>query len=290
MPTVTRTHYDVLGVPVDVPTDSLRSAYKKAARRSHPDVGGSAEEFVAVTEAYEVLSNPLKRREYDDELTTPQRPQEPVIPTHVPYTEPVRPTTAYRAPSVDNSFLSGTSFYLRTQVLLGFALGLQQLWLRRLLSPPWPPLPRVPFVLWWFCAGILIYPFVAALSLVILAVPLPLNAALTPSSSAPFVKPRLLTLAVLSASAFMFILAIGSFLPFPHVLPQFALVPVAYYVILTLTWWWRDDERVSPIHLGVSLLTLMACLVFASVPSPLLGVVVMLSVVAHIAARLLRRS
>ncbi len=64
-----RDYYDVLGVDKSVNDDDLKKAYRKAAKKYHPDLHpGDAEaekKFKEVNEAYEVLSNKEKRARYD---------------------------------------------------------------------------------------------------------------------------------------------------------------------------------------------------------------------------------
>ncbi|MCS5714364.1 molecular chaperone DnaJ [Herbiconiux sp. CPCC 205716] len=61
-------HYDVLGVSRDATTEEIKKAYRRLARELHPDVNPSPEAqetFKAVTHAYDVLSDPGQRRDYD---------------------------------------------------------------------------------------------------------------------------------------------------------------------------------------------------------------------------------
>lgn len=64
-----RDYYEVLGVARDAGQDDIRKAFRKLARKYHPDVAedkvaGEAK-FKELNEAYEVLSDPAKRRKYD---------------------------------------------------------------------------------------------------------------------------------------------------------------------------------------------------------------------------------
>ena len=60
-----KNYYDVLGVKEDASTDEIKKAFKKLARKHHPDAGGEEAKFKDISEAYEVLSDKEKREEYD---------------------------------------------------------------------------------------------------------------------------------------------------------------------------------------------------------------------------------
>jgi curved DNA-binding protein len=70
MPVEFKDYYATLGVAADASEDDIRKAFRKLARVHHPDVAkdkkASEEKFKEINEAYEVLSDPQKRREYDD--------------------------------------------------------------------------------------------------------------------------------------------------------------------------------------------------------------------------------
>jgi DnaJ-class molecular chaperone len=62
-------YYNLLGIPRNAPEKDVKAAYRRLARKYHPDVnpGDKAAEarFKEVNEAFEVLSDPEKRRKYD---------------------------------------------------------------------------------------------------------------------------------------------------------------------------------------------------------------------------------
>lgn len=63
-----RDYYDILGLDKNASKDDIKKAYRKLARKYHPDVSkepNAAEKFKEVKEAYEVLSDEQKRAQYD---------------------------------------------------------------------------------------------------------------------------------------------------------------------------------------------------------------------------------
>ena len=68
-------YYSALGVSKGAGDDEIKRAFRKKAHALHPDKGGDAEEFKKVNEAYQVLSDPQKRRQYDAHGTAEGQPQ-----------------------------------------------------------------------------------------------------------------------------------------------------------------------------------------------------------------------
>jgi len=65
-----RNYYEVLGVPKNASEKDVKSAYRKLARKWHPDANpndpkAAEEKFKEIAEAYEVLGDPEKRKKYD---------------------------------------------------------------------------------------------------------------------------------------------------------------------------------------------------------------------------------
>ena len=58
-------YYKTLGVPRTATADEIKKAFRKLARKHHPDAGGDEAKFKELNEAYEVLSDEKKRALYD---------------------------------------------------------------------------------------------------------------------------------------------------------------------------------------------------------------------------------
>src|SRR5690606_26919042 len=62
-------YYQILGVDPDADSKTIKAAYRKLARKYHPDVSdqpGAEDKFKEASEAYEVLGNEKRREEYDE--------------------------------------------------------------------------------------------------------------------------------------------------------------------------------------------------------------------------------
>src|SRR3954471_9430535 len=67
--TENKNYYEILGVKKSATADEIRKAFRKLARKHHPDVNpgdkAAEEKFKAISEANDILSDPKKRKIYD---------------------------------------------------------------------------------------------------------------------------------------------------------------------------------------------------------------------------------
>lgn len=59
-------YYAFLGVRPDASSEEVKSAYRQAARETHPDLHGEADRFQQLQAAYAVLRDPVQRMRYDE--------------------------------------------------------------------------------------------------------------------------------------------------------------------------------------------------------------------------------
>ena len=69
------THYELLGVRQDAAPAEIKKAFRKKVKLYHPDhtPGVDGSRFQAIVEAWDILSDPIKRRIYDRELLNSAR-------------------------------------------------------------------------------------------------------------------------------------------------------------------------------------------------------------------------
>jgi len=63
--------YKILGVNENTPQDEIKKVYRKLAVEHHPDKGGDENKFKEISEAYDILGDENKRREYDNSRKNP---------------------------------------------------------------------------------------------------------------------------------------------------------------------------------------------------------------------------
>ena len=111
-------YFAILGISPNATVDEIRSAYRRLAKEFHPDhYTGSSERFRNIQEAYSVLGNRRRRREYEQSIRkapirTPLRPTtspepEPLIPEDSPVDlDEVSPVRSFQSftPSFDEIF------------------------------------------------------------------------------------------------------------------------------------------------------------------------------------------
>lgn len=59
-------YYEILGITKDATARQIKKAYRKLSKECHPDVGGDCERFEKIQNAYGILSDPERRKRYDE--------------------------------------------------------------------------------------------------------------------------------------------------------------------------------------------------------------------------------
>src|ERR1700747_580548 len=97
-------HYEVLCIPVDADEGMIRSAFRRLARRYHPDAGSgsSSEKFRELTDAYETLLDPVRRTAYDNSLARPSI----AIPIRISHVRESRPAPVPHVVPLELAFAS----------------------------------------------------------------------------------------------------------------------------------------------------------------------------------------
>lgn len=67
-------YYSILGVNKTASEKDIKTAFRKLAAKHHPDKGGDHKKFIEIKEAYETLSDPEKRYQYDNPQPQSQNP------------------------------------------------------------------------------------------------------------------------------------------------------------------------------------------------------------------------
>jgi len=62
---MTKNYYEILGVEKKATKEDIKKAFRKLAQKHHPDKGGDEAKFKEITEAYSILADDKRRREYD---------------------------------------------------------------------------------------------------------------------------------------------------------------------------------------------------------------------------------
>ena len=61
-------HYETLGISKESSQNEIKKAYRSLAKKHHPDKGGDEEVFKKINDAYNILSDPSKKQQYDNPM------------------------------------------------------------------------------------------------------------------------------------------------------------------------------------------------------------------------------
>ncbi len=108
-----KSYYAILGIASDASQEDIKAAYRRLAKETHPDrYGGGTRQFQDIQEAYSVLGNENRRRQYDERLSE-LRGLDPVILDHCPgadVAEPLVPEDLMSRPHAISPIRSFQSF------------------------------------------------------------------------------------------------------------------------------------------------------------------------------------
>lgn len=112
----TENYYEILGVSRNATQEEIKVAFRRLAREYHPDVNPSPyaeERFKKINEAYNVLKDPSKRREYDNLLDLQEISRRAQIEDETPYYHPPAvPHIACSKCGAHNPSLRGSVFFI----------------------------------------------------------------------------------------------------------------------------------------------------------------------------------
>lgn len=76
-------HYDALGINSNASAKEIKSAFYKLSKKHHPDVNPddkhASNKFSTISNAYDILNDPVKRRDYDNELSSHTTNSDPYV-------------------------------------------------------------------------------------------------------------------------------------------------------------------------------------------------------------------
>jgi curved DNA-binding protein CbpA len=98
-------YYKLLGIDRAESPQGIHAAYRRLAKQCHPDVGGgdSKERFQGIQQAYEVLSDPNKRKNYDASIGRGRREGTSGVAPEPLVTPPYRSGRTYPEPLIRNA-------------------------------------------------------------------------------------------------------------------------------------------------------------------------------------------
>lgn len=129
---MTRTFYDVLGVPRDASVAEIRRAYREKARLYHPDLGGDPETMKLLNIAYETLTR--RRTEYDRALAAAEAEAARQL-AQAPKAEPRTPEAAASEATAQEEVRTAADMYIYSRPVPDWVHGI------------WMVLLAVPLVL-----------------------------------------------------------------------------------------------------------------------------------------------